>query len=101
MYACISEIGGGFSEGVCTPCNATANFCDPPHPATQKNRSPGNRTPARRGARTALPWTALYLGVEIDHHPSCARAPLASHPRTTLNIEHAPLKASRTGALLV
>jgi hypothetical protein len=32
MYACIPENGGGFFEGVCTPSNATANFCDPPLP---------------------------------------------------------------------
>jgi hypothetical protein len=31
MYACIPEIDGGFFEGVCAPCTATAYFRDPPH----------------------------------------------------------------------
>jgi len=30
MYACISEIVGGFFEVVCTPSTTTANFRDPP-----------------------------------------------------------------------
>jgi hypothetical protein len=30
MHACIPETGRGFFEGACTPCNATANFRDPP-----------------------------------------------------------------------
>jgi hypothetical protein len=59
MYACIPEIGGGFFEGVRTPSNATANFRDPPHPTTQKDRSPGNGTPARCGSCVALPLAAL------------------------------------------
>jgi len=32
MYACFSEIDGGFFEGVCAPSNATAHSCDPPLP---------------------------------------------------------------------
>jgi hypothetical protein len=32
MYACISDIGGGFFEGVCPPSNATAHLRDPPLP---------------------------------------------------------------------
>jgi hypothetical protein len=32
MYAYISENGGGFFEGVCTPSNATAYLHDPPLP---------------------------------------------------------------------
>jgi hypothetical protein len=39
MYACIPEIEHGFFEGVCPSSNATAHSCDPPHPATQENRS--------------------------------------------------------------
>jgi hypothetical protein len=59
MYACTSEVVGGIFEGVCTPSNATANFRDLPPPATQKNRSPANGAPIRRGSRAALPWKAL------------------------------------------
>jgi hypothetical protein len=40
MYACTLEIGRGFFEGVCTPSNTTANFRDPPHPATQRTGTP-------------------------------------------------------------
>jgi hypothetical protein len=35
MYAYDLDIEGGFFEGVCSPTNATANFRDPPPPATQ------------------------------------------------------------------
>jgi hypothetical protein len=59
MYACILENGRGFIEGMCTLRYTTANFHDPPPPATQKNRSPGNGTPARSESRVALPWTTL------------------------------------------
>jgi hypothetical protein len=59
MYACISETGRGFFEGVCTPSNATAHSYDPPHHATQEDRSPANGTPVRSRLRTALPWTAV------------------------------------------
>ena len=38
MYACIPENGGGFFEGVCTPSNATAHFCDPPPTPRFANR---------------------------------------------------------------
>src|SRR5215218_20568 len=72
-----------------------------PHPATQKNRSPIARTPARSGSRTMLPWPALRLGIDVNHYPSRSQAPLASHPRTTLNVVHTSLKASRADALLV
>jgi hypothetical protein len=58
MYACILEIEPGFFEEVCPSSNATAHSCDPPHPATQRNRSPGNGTPAQSGSRAALPWAA-------------------------------------------
>ena len=101
MYACILETGVRFFEGVCTPSNATAHPYDPPPPATQEKRSPIARAPAQRGSRAALTWAALQLGVDVNHHPSCARAPLASHPPTTLNVVNATLEASQAGALLV
>jgi hypothetical protein len=56
---------------------------------------------AQRGLLAALPWTAIYLGVDVDHHPPTARAPLTSHPTTTLHVVDTPLKASQAGALLV
>jgi hypothetical protein len=31
MYACISEIVGGFFEGVCPPSHATTHFRNPLH----------------------------------------------------------------------
>jgi hypothetical protein len=31
-----TKLGARFFEGVCPPNNATANFCDPPHPAVQR-----------------------------------------------------------------
>jgi hypothetical protein len=36
MYACIRETGRGFFARVCTPCNATAIFRDPPPPRHTK-----------------------------------------------------------------
>jgi hypothetical protein len=36
MYACISEIDGGFFEGVCTLSDATAHSYDPPPPRNTK-----------------------------------------------------------------
>src|SRR5215212_8804449 len=101
MYAYIRGTGFGFFEGVCTLSNTTTIFHDPPLPPTHKNRSPGSGAPSRCGSCVALPWTAPYLGVEVNHHPPTARAPLACHPRTTLNIVHVPFKASRAGAFLV
>ena len=68
------------------------------HPRPRhEDRSPGNRTTAQRESRSALPWTVLYLGVEVNHNPPSARAPLTSHPRTTLNVVHTPLEASQAG----
>ena len=55
MYACIPEIGCGFFEGVCTLSNASAIFRDPPHTATQKDRSPIAKAPARSGTSGVLP----------------------------------------------
>jgi hypothetical protein len=80
MYACKREPGRGFSEGLSTPSNATVHLHDPPHSATQKYRSPNARVPVRRGSRVVLPWTELWPGVEVNHHPSNARAPLPSRP---------------------
>ena len=101
MYACIYEIRGGFFSGVCTPNDATAHSYDPPPSATQRNRSPTGRTPARRGSHATLPWTALQLRVEVNHYPSGTRAPLAGHPRTALHVVDTSLQASHAGALLV
>jgi len=94
------ELDADFSRGCARPA------MQPPIPTTHpnpqhKDRSPANGTPARRESLAALPWTALWLRVEVNHHPPSARAPLASHPPTTLNVVHAPLKASYAGALLV
>jgi hypothetical protein len=94
------ELDADFSRGCARPA------MQPPIPTTHpnpqhKDRSPANGTPARRESLAALPWTALWLRVEVNHHPPSARAPLASHPPTTLNVVHAPLKASHAGALLV
>jgi hypothetical protein len=101
MYACIPEICGRFFEGVCAPNDATAHSYDPPPLATQRNRSPMARAPARSGSRAALPWRALCLGVEVNHHPPTARASLASHPRTALHVVDITPEASQAGALLV
>src|SRR5215217_2541352 len=72
-----------------------------PHPAARKNRSPGSGAPARCGSCVALPLAALHLRVEVNHNPPSARAPLACHPRITLDVVHTSLEASRAGALLV
>jgi hypothetical protein len=40
MYACTSEFGTGFFEGVCTPSDATAHSYDPPHPQRQRTGAP-------------------------------------------------------------
>src|SRR5215218_2805803 len=100
MYACVFESGGVFFEAVCAPSNATAHLRDPP-PSNTRNRSPGNGAPTRSKLLAALPWAALYLGVDVNHHPRGTRAPLASHPRTALHVVDAPLEASQAGALLV
>jgi hypothetical protein len=72
------------------------------HPILQhKDRSPGSGAPTRSGSRAALTWTALWLGVDVDNYPCGSRAPLASYPRTTLNVVDTSLKASHAGALLV
>src|SRR5687768_2231139 len=72
-----------------------------PHLVTLKNRSLTNETPARRGSQTALTWAALQLRVEVNYHSPTARAPLTSHPRTTLNVVDTPFKASQADAFLV
>jgi hypothetical protein len=100
MYASIPGTGLGFFAGVCTSSYATAIFRDPPH-HRHKDRSPIGRTPARRGSRTALPWAVPSPGVEVNHYPPAARAPLTNHPRTALHVVHGPLKASQAGALLI
>ena len=96
-----SKPGADFSRGCARPAMRPPSSATYPHPASQKNRSPGNGTPARSGSRAGLPWAAIKLRVEVDYHPPSARAPLASHPRTTLHLVHAPLKASQAGAFLV
>jgi hypothetical protein len=50
-----------------------------PHPGTQRNRSPIARAPARRGSRAVLPWTALQLRVEVNHHPVPEHRSQATH----------------------
>jgi hypothetical protein len=90
-----------FSRGCAHPAMQPPIPATHPHPSAQMNRSPGNGASARRGSRAALPWAALYLGVNVNHHPSGARAPLAGHPTSTLHVIHTPLKASHAGALLV
>jgi hypothetical protein len=93
------KLVAGFSRGCAHPAR------QPPisatHSATQKIRSPADGAPVRRRLRAGLPWTALWLRVEVNHHPSGARAPLASNACTTLHVIHTPLKASQAGALLV
>ena len=91
MYACNHENERGFFAGVCAPSDTTAYFRDPPHPATRNIRS---------GSRAALAWTALRLGVDVDHHPSRSRAPFAGHPRIALRVVDSTLEASQAGALL-
>jgi len=61
MYACISETGSGFFEGVCAPSNATANSRDPPPPRNTKTGAPlpglrleENHAPRYRGRRFSL-----------------------------------------------
>src|SRR5215218_6592868 len=101
MYACLYEIRGGFFSMVCTPSDATAHSYDPPLPSTQENLSPIARTPARCGSQAALTSAASGLAVEVDHHTPTARAPLACHPRPTLDVVDTPFKASHAGAFLV
>src|ERR671920_1588788 len=102
MYARIRGIGRGFFARGCMPSDATVHSYDPPPPATQTIRSPIAKAPDRSsGSHAALPWTALYRGVEVDHHPRSAPAPLTSYPSTTLNVVHTPLKAPQADALLV
>src|SRR5215218_9361718 len=93
--------GADFSRGCAHPAMQPPIPATHPRPATQKNRSPDNGAPARSELLAALPWAALQLGVDVNHHPRSARAPLASHPRTTLNVVDAPLEASHAGALLI
>jgi hypothetical protein len=40
MYACVHETWAGFFEGLCTPSNATTNFCDPPPPRIIREPEP-------------------------------------------------------------
>jgi hypothetical protein len=102
MYACDGETGCGFFVGACAPANGTAYFSDPPPtPPAQKNRSPGDEAPARSGSRAALSWTALWPGVDVNHHPSRARTSLAGHPHIPLRVVHASLDASQASALLI
>ena len=94
-------LGADFSRGCARPATQPPISATHPHPATQKNRSPIARAPDRRGSRPELTCTALQLRVDVDQHPSSARAPLAGYPRTTLHVVHTPLKASQAGALLL
>src|SRR5215204_236097 len=101
MYACVHETGRGFFGRVCALGDQARISSDPPPPRNRKAPEPFARAPARRGVLAALPWTALYLGVEVNYHPPTARAPLASHPHRTLHVVHTPLNASHAGALLI
>jgi hypothetical protein len=69
----------------------------PKHKGPESNRG----TPARSESLAALPWATLLLGVDVDHHPRGARAPIAGHPRITPCVVHTPLEASQAIALLV
>jgi hypothetical protein len=76
MYACVSESGGGFFEGVYAPSNATAYFYDLPPPSNRRNRSRGNEAPARSGSISELAWaalTAVIKTVEPLHDSRSAR----------------------------
>src|SRR5215204_4225065 len=93
------KLASDFSRGCAHP--AMQPQFSATHPVRRKNRSPDNGTPARRASLAVLPGAALSLGVDVHHHPRSARASLASHPRTTRNVVHTPLKASQAVALLV
>jgi hypothetical protein len=70
MYACMGETGHGCFEGVCAPCNASPYSCDPPPPHhSRTSGTPALGAPARIRSITALAWTALRLGVDVEHDP--------------------------------
>src|SRR5687768_13123359 len=95
------KLAADFSRGCAPQAMQPPISATHPHPETRKNRSSSNWAPARSGSLAALAWTALRLRVDVDHHPSDARAPLAGHPRIALRVIYATLEASHAGALLV
>jgi hypothetical protein len=80
-----SKSGADFSRGCAHPARRARISATHPHLSARKNRSPIGRAPARRRSLGALPWTALRLRVDVNHHLSGARAPLAGYPRTALH----------------
>src|SRR5215208_3270264 len=88
--------GADFSSGCARPPMQPPFSATRPHPQhkepepCQWGSGPKRITP-RATVDGPLAW------VEVNHHPPTARAPLASHPRTTLNVVHTPLKASQAG----
>src|SRR5215208_940643 len=70
-------------------------------PPTKENRSPGNGTPARRGARTALPWMVLGLGGRGKLLPALCQSTAHKPPTHHARRRRRALKASQAGALLV
>jgi hypothetical protein len=62
MYACIPEIGRGFFEGVCAPCETTAHFSDPPSPLDSRISSPETFHPDACVAIALLRWLLVLRG---------------------------------------
>src|SRR5215207_9084776 len=83
MYACISETGRGFFEGVRTPSDATAHSRDPLHPCNAKEPEPHwQGSGPERINRRATVNRALSWGRGKPSHaqcPSTARMPPTHH----------------------
>ena len=91
------KLASDFSRGCVHAKHCNRQFPRPTPTPPHKDRSPGNGTPAGSRSRAVLPWTALQLRVEVNHHPRSARPPLASYPITTLKVVITPLEASQAG----
>jgi hypothetical protein len=61
MYAYIPEIGCGFFDGVCTPSNATANFCDPPPPSLERRLA----LPCSKFSGQVFARNAITVAIEV------------------------------------
>src|SRR5215217_9413774 len=91
MYACISEIGGGFFEVVCPPSNATADSYDPPHPATQRPEPHCQDSGLKRVTRHSTVDGALAWGRGKPPHAHCqstARMPPTHHAACRTHVPH-------------
>src|SRR5215216_4767943 len=72
MYAYIGEIGCRFFEGVCTPSNATANFCDPPPPSSKRRLVlPYSKCSGQVFARNTITIEIVRVARVLLEHPLC------------------------------